>query len=213
MKNQVELLGYYGSDYTHALSAWCSTVRELTDERKLRMPGLLKMLAREGHHTPFEKSYFHFLITCETASHIHILKHRIGVSVNGESARYKELKEDKFYVPQDWPEDVRQEYTAWIDATYSLYHKVLNRLEVEFGRKRAKESARFLLPYANQIQLDVSFNWRSLAWFLGLRKKDEAQEEIHDIADQMLELVRSIGDFPYTLEAFGYGKAGQNNLA
>ena len=51
------------------------------------------MLASEGHHTPFEKSSLHFLVTVDQATHIHLLKHRIGVAINGESARYKELKE------------------------------------------------------------------------------------------------------------------------
>jgi len=51
--NTVELLGIYGSDETHALSAWTSTARELTDEKKNRIPQLLKMLASEGHESPF----------------------------------------------------------------------------------------------------------------------------------------------------------------
>jgi thymidylate synthase ThyX len=59
------------------------------------------MLASEGHHTPFEKSQLHFLVNVDQATHIHLLKHRIGVSINGESARYKELKEDKTYIPED----------------------------------------------------------------------------------------------------------------
>ena len=101
-KNKVELLGFYGSDLTHAQSAWTSTSRDLTEEKLERIPKLLQMLASEGHHTPYEKSQFHFLVTVDQATHIHLLKHRIGVSINGESARYKELKEDKTYIPEDW---------------------------------------------------------------------------------------------------------------
>ena len=94
--NKVELLGYYGSDQVHACSAWTSTSRDLSDEKIQRIPKLLKMLADAGHHTPFEKSSLHFLVDTDIASHIHLLKHRIGVSINGESARYKEIKEDKY---------------------------------------------------------------------------------------------------------------------
>src|SRR5688572_27851023 len=104
MANTVELIGYYGDDKTFAMSAWTSTARDF-EEKKDRMPDLLGRLARDGHHTPFEKSLVHFLVVADTASHIHIIKHRVGVSVNGESARYKELKEDRFYVPPDWPAD------------------------------------------------------------------------------------------------------------
>src|SRR6185295_18337446 len=107
--NKVILLGHYGGDETHALSAWTSTRRELTEERKGRMDKMLFMLAKEGHHTPFEKSYLHFQVEADTASHIHLLKHRIGVSVNGESARYKELKDDKYYIPEDWPKWLQDE--------------------------------------------------------------------------------------------------------
>jgi thymidylate synthase ThyX len=59
------------------------------------------MLWSQGHETPFEKCTVHFLVNCDIASHIHLLKHRIA-SINAESARYKELKEDKFYLPEDW---------------------------------------------------------------------------------------------------------------
>ena len=81
MKNTVELIGYYGNDEIHACSAWTSTSREITDEKRNRIPALLKMLADAGHHTPFEKSSLHFLIDTDIASHIHLIKHRVGVSV------------------------------------------------------------------------------------------------------------------------------------
>lgn len=84
MQNKVEILGHYGGDLTHSLSAWTSTTRDLTDDKVKRIPKLLKMLADDKHGTPFEKSAIHFLITVEQPSHIHLLKHRIGVSINGE---------------------------------------------------------------------------------------------------------------------------------
>ncbi len=101
-QNSVELLGYYGNDQVHACSAWTSTSRDLTEDKVQRIPKLLKMLADAGHHTPFEKSSLHFLVNSDIASHIHKLKHRVGVSINGESARYKEIKEDKYLIPSDW---------------------------------------------------------------------------------------------------------------
>ena len=94
MENNVILLGHYGSDETIACSAWTSTSRELSEEKRERIPKLINMLWSEGHETPFEKGSVHFLVNCDIASHIHLLKHRIA-SINAESARYKELKEDK----------------------------------------------------------------------------------------------------------------------
>ena len=204
-ENQVELIGFYGGDESHALSAWTSTARDLTEDRKSRMQQMLTMLAENEHHTPFEKSYLHFLVTCETASHIHIIKHRIGVSVNAESARYKELKEDKYYVPYDWPPDMQVHLSRDCDELYQKYHNYLQDLESRgVSRKRAKESARFILPYANQLVLDVGFNFRSFMHFQGLRNKTNAQDEIRIIAQQMLELTRQTGHFNMSLKAFGY---------
>ena len=88
MKNKVELIGWYGSDEVIACSAWTSTSRELTDDKKERIPKLIESLWNAGHETPFEKATLHFLIDCDIASHIHLLKHRMS-SINAESARYK----------------------------------------------------------------------------------------------------------------------------
>jgi thymidylate synthase (FAD) len=213
MKNRVELIGHYGSDLTHAQSAWTSTSRELTEEKQGRIPKLLKMLAEEGHHTPFEKSSFHFLVTVDQATHIHLLKHRIGVSINGESARYKELKEDKFYVPGDWigvrPDSFSVSDWAVLlhehtEASNKLYHKALESLTPVLGRKRAKESARFFKTMNSQITMDVMFNWRSFAHFYNLRASEHAQKEVRELAIEMLEKIKAIDGQPFkhTIEAF-----------
>lgn len=200
--NTVELMGTYGSDETHALSAWTSTSRYLSPKKRARMGKLLDMLAREGHHTPFEKSSLHFLVTTDIATHIHLLKHRIGVNINGESARYKEFKIDKYYLPVDWPESERDNLEAFIKQAYENYHGCIARLEeAGYSRKRAKESARLYLPYGIQITCDIMFNWRSFAHFQKLRNDEHAQLEVRQVAAEMLRLVEEGGDFPMTINA------------
>lgn len=71
-------------------------------------------------------------------------------------------------------------------------------------RKRAKEVARFYLPYGNQILSDISFNFRSFMHFQKLRNADDAQKEICRLAKEMLDLVRETGCFDESLKAFGY---------
>lgn len=226
MNNTVELLGYYGSDEVIACSAWTSTSRELSPEKKARIPALINQLWSAGHETPFEKGTIHFLVNCDIASHIHLLKHRIS-SLNAESARYKELKEDKLYLPEDWDSiKVRSHlFTSkyfdcqistgdnWFDIlkdltelTNQLYHSSLEDLTPVLGRKRAKESARYFKTYNSQIQADVMFNMRSFANFLKLRNSEHAQLEIREITKQMLELVKNIEGEPFkhTLKAWGY---------
>ena len=235
MNNEVELIGYYGDDTTHSLSAWTSTSRDLTDDKRDRMGGLLNMLAEAGHHSPFEKSSIHFLVTTDIASHIHILKHSVGVRVNAESARYKELKEDKYYLPEDWDntkvsKDVgfdateftpdgydnsfyyAYEDSKWLDVLEEytkqgnmLYHQCIADLEPVLGRKRAKESARFFKPYNSKITADVLFNFRSFVHFLNLRNKPDAQLEIREISATMLDLVKNIDGNPFKLTLEAFG--------
>jgi thymidylate synthase (FAD) len=197
MSNSVELLGYYGSDETIACSAWTSTSREITEEKRKRIPDLIAMLWSNGHETPFEKCTVHFLVNCDIASHIHLLKHRIA-SINAESARYKELKEDKFYIPDDWPDTWKHALANYTEEGNRLYHQCLDSLCAGgFDRKRAKESARFFKTYNSQIQADIMFNLRSFANFLKLRNSEHAQKEIREIAKDMLELVRNIENQPF----------------
>jgi thymidylate synthase (FAD) len=206
-ENKVELIGTYGGDETHALSAWTSTSRDLTPDKRARMGKLITMLAGEQHGTPFEKSSLHFLVTTDIATHIHILKHRIGVSVNGESARYKELKDDKFYIPQDWEDDEQVRLMRHCEESLDRYHACLARLIGKgVPRKRAKESARFYLPYATQLTADVMFNFRSFMHFAGLRNSEHAQVEVRNVAQRMLELTYETGKFDISLEAFGWSK-------
>jgi len=208
--NKVELIGIYGSDETHALSAWTSTSRDLNEDKRSRIPQLLNMLAEHEHHSVFEKSSLHFLVTTDIASHIHLIKHRIGVSVNAESARYKELKDDKYHVPVDWDDEEKEKYIEHVEGCLSKYHQTLDSLvEKGMSRKRAKESARFYLPYGNQITADVMFNFRSFAHFIKLRYSTHAQLEIRDIARDMLVQVQDTGKFDNTLKAFGFTVEGK----
>jgi len=228
MNNSVQLIGHYGSDEIIACSAWTSTSRDLNEEKRGRIEKLIKMLWQNGHQTPFEKGIVHFLVDTDIASHIHILKHRIS-SLNAESARYKELKEDKYYLPSDWKDDPADHSNidlddnrcfswkssdsfSWIEVLEEytklgnkLYHQCIDDLEPSLGRKRIKESARFFKTYNSQIQADVMFNMRSFANFQKLRNSEHAQLEIKDIAQKMLEVVQDMpgNPFKFTLEAFG----------
>lgn len=234
MENTVTLIGYYGGDKTHCLSAWQSTNIDFeyteninsridllfanTAKQKQKTPQeLLKMLANSGHGTPFEKSTLHFQVTADLATHIQCLKHRIGVSINSSSARYRELP-DQWYIPKGW-DDVMckeslygEEQETWgdrlnsfLEDAHCLYHQALEELTPVLGRKRAKESARYFLPYAKQLDFDCMFNFRSFAHFQGLRNSPYAQVEIQQIAQSMLDQVKAIpsNPFQYSLEAFG----------
>lgn len=202
-ENRVELIGHYGGDTEHALSAWTSTHRDLTPEKIARIPNLLNFLVKgsdgKSHETPFEKSALHFLCRTDIASHIHVIKHRIAVSVNGESARYKELDNPSALIPNDWPVEWRDKLQNHADESFRKYHDCVRSLVDDYGvdPKRAKESARFFNPYATQLTMDVQFNFRSFVNFCKLRAVKGAQKEIREVAQDMIRQVMDIEGNPF----------------
>lgn len=232
-KNSVILVGWYGGDRAIARAAWTSTQTDVdakTDEqiRDLLVNKLWNNKSGKSHKTPFERGIVEFNITCEQASHIHLLKHRLA-NINGESARYKELKEDRFYLPEDW-NDILATRNVSISSVYGdeliegcswkhlleeytklgniLYHESLKDLESKLGRKRAKESARFFKTMNSQLTLSVMMNMSCFNNFINLRHDEAAQREIDWIAQDMIKCVENIegAPFKFTLEAFNFKK-------
>jgi len=204
-ENQVKILEFAGSDLSHARAAWASTNQEITSDKMSRIPKLLKFLAENEHGTPFEHSMLSFHIQGDIASHIHCLKHRTGVSINTESARYKEMKEDLYYLPEDWPEDMVDNTIKNMEQQHWDYHTMLERLdELGVTRSRAKEMARYVLPYSHQLRWVMTFNFRSFMHFQKLRNSEHAQVEIREIAKEMLRLSFCDGRFNHSLSAYGY---------
>lgn len=188
---RTQLIGYYGSDETIALAAWTSTSRELSDDKRERIPKMITDLYNAGHKTPFERGIVHFLVETDIASHIHLIKHRL-IGTNGESARYKELKEDKIYIPDDWPDKWKKRLENHAELSNFLYHESLRELTPILGRKRAKESARYFKTYNSTITTDVIMNMSCFDNFYKLRHSDKAQKEISEIAAEMAELIKNI---------------------
>lgn len=220
--SRVTYVGHYGSDLQIALAAWTSTSRELTEDKLSRVDKMITNLYNEGHKTPFERGIVHFLVETDIASHIHLIKHRM-IGTNGESARYKELKEDKYYLPEDWKgiqlsesvldddgifaigmDDVGEDAEEWLsileqytELGNKLYHQCLADLTPVLGRKRAKESARYFKTYNSVITTDVIMNMSCFDNFYKLRHSDKAQKEIYDIAGEMATIIENIEGNPF----------------
>ena len=225
--NKIELLGWYGGDKAIARAAWTSTQVDVDLKTDEQIGDLIdKKLWNNGsgkpHKTPFERGLVEFNITCDQASHIHLLKHRLA-NINGESARYKELKEDKYYIPDDFDIEVKDVYIqnsldgeqiaasnwkevleAYTQLGNELYHKALKDLTPILGRKRAKESTRYFKTMNSQITLSVMMNMSCFYNFYTLRHDDAAQKEIQWIAEEMLNCVKNIegNPFKHTIKAF-----------
>ena len=212
-ENIVKLLEFAGSDLSHARAAWASTNQEITSDKLGRVPQLLKFLAENEHGTPFEHSMLSFHIQGDIASHIHCLKHRTGVSINTESARYKEMRDDLYYLPEDWPSEWEDQTTESMESLHSHYHALLVLMDDKgYTRGRAKEISRYLLPYAHQLRWVMTFNFRSFMHFQKLRNSEHAQKEIREIAQKMLDLAFGDGRFNHSLAAYGYEYTGSHSV-
>jgi len=212
-ENIVKLLEFAGSDLSHARAAWASTNQEITSDKMGRIPKLLKFLAENEHGTPFEHSMLSFHIQGDIASHIHCLKHRTGVSINTESARYKEMRDDLYYLPEDWPSDWEDQTIESMESLHSHYHALLVLMDDKgYTRGRAKEISRYLLPYAHQLRWVMTFNFRSFMHFQKLRNSEHAQKEIREIAQKMLDLAFGDGRFNHSLAAYGYEYTGSHSV-
>lgn len=241
--NKVELLDYMGSDKSHSVAAWASTFFDLGIEipkdpkiridqivdhimskstRMRSIEDLLQYLANEKHESPFRMSSFMFGMTTDIATHIQKLKHAVILEAeNAESAKYKELKEDKFYIPEDWAyfniEDASM-LNKYNCHTYEqllfqksnelneIYHACLKDGRRYLGDKRAKETSRYFKMYNSQINSVNKFSFAGVMTFAEKRTVDFAQEEIKQIALDMIDCIKNIegNPFKYSLKAFGY---------
>lgn len=233
--NKVTLIGYTGSDKLHVLNAWASTfleagieipdiIEERTDalvdfiekngKRKRTVPEIIQFLATETHSSPFRASHFILMMTEDVATHIHLLKHKVLIKhENAESARYKQLKEDKFYLPEDWLQ-YGSTGRYWYErlkessiATNKLYHQAIGDL-VNCGmpKARARESARYFKQYNSQLNV-----FRTIS-FDGLRQLHEkrgsgsaSQLEVSELVDEIVRQVAAIpgNPFEHSLKAWG----------
>jgi thymidylate synthase ThyX len=241
-KNNVVLLDYMGSDKSHSVAAWASTFYDLdlkmpknvkiridqivdyilSKSKKIRsIEQLLSYLAQNEHESPFRMSSFMFGMTTDVATHIQKLKHSVILEAqNAESAKYKELKEDKFYLPIDWEHfyiENKNLLSKYNVHTYSqllyqksnelneIYHACLQDGITYLGNKRAKETARYFKMYNSQINSINKFSFAGIMTFYNKRTVDFAQEEIKNIAKEMVYSIKNIdgNPFEYSLNAFG----------
>jgi thymidylate synthase (FAD) len=176
--------------------------------------GVLRYLMRSGHGTPFEHNFFKFHVRAPIFVFREWHRHRIGVSINEESARYSKLQ-PHFYIPER--DDVRSQqgkpgaYTFERepdDDKAEQFRKILHEYstrnygmyEAALSSGMAKEIARLFLPVNIYSQMIWCCNARSLMAFLHLRNHDAAQREIRKYASAMEDMFAKV--MPVTHDAF-----------
>ncbi len=212
----------FRSDMTVKLMDSMGDDQSICDAARVRRPGmrvtvdeadkgLMKMLMRDRHGSPWEHVIFTFYIEAPIFVAREAHRHRIA-SVNEESGRYKELRPVFYQPPDDRPlvqvgkpgaytfeagglwgmATVLDVTRASSRAAYAAYREMLDA-------GIAREVARMVLPVSVYTSWHLTINLRSLFNFLSLRRvTDETTVptfpmwEIQEVARQMEELAATI---------------------
>jgi thymidylate synthase (FAD) len=177
--------------------------------------GLIRLLMRDRHGTPFEHNAFRFHIRCPIFVAREWMRHRVG-SFNEFSLRYAKATED-FYVPE--AEDVRSQvgkpgaYTfepvdpELADETREALADVYEHAYATYSRLVdagvAREVARSVLPVGAYTEFYWTVNARSLMNFVSLRASETAQREIRRYAEAVESFLER--HMPITYAAFVAG--------
>jgi thymidylate synthase (FAD) len=175
---------------------------------------VLRWLMQKRHGTPFEHNFFKFHVRAPIFVFREWHRHRIGISINEESARYSPLAGD-FYIPEGdaWRAQVGKpgayrfeviddlERIAWAaDKMESVYKHAYDTYVELMEAGFAKEIARAVLPVGIYSQMIWTCNARSLMAFLSLRNDKNAQWEIRQYAKAMEQIFYEV--MPITCDEF-----------
>lgn len=147
---------------------------------------LVRKVINMGHTSTLEHTYFYFHVQCSRVASHQLVRQRIGTSYSQRSQRY--VTEDNFdyIVPPSIQnnEEALAIFRKGVKEAAGLYSKLLTQ-------GIPKEDARFILPTI-KTNLMISYNARSLRYFIKLRSCMRAQWEIRTLAEQMLAQVRKV---------------------
>lgn len=168
---------------------------------------LINYLIKHRHGSPFEHATFQFYVQAPLFVRSEWHRHRMA-SYNEVSGRYV-IYEPEFYIPNKYrvqsdnnkqgsfiptenPDEAYLDLESW---HYSAKAEVERAVEFAFGSYErllemgvAKEMARMVLPANLYTKFLVTMNARSLMNFLSLRAAEDAQWEIRQYANVLVDL-------------------------
>lgn len=217
---KVEYIDHLGSDLDIARAAWVSTMGERADEGDPdRVKGLINMLMRDRHGSPFEQGLLRFRVTAPIVVFREHHRHRIA-SYNEMSGRYVEMKPN-FYVPSrsrplvqvgkpgayTFEPGTDIQFSVMRSSFLQISRSSWQQYQFLLNEGIAKEVARMVLPLNLMSTMIVAMNPRALMNFLSLRVNSSMATyptfpmwEIEDVASQYE--VFFANKFPITWSAF-----------
>lgn len=209
---KVKLIDSMGSDDSVVIAARVSYDKLASDYTEEQNNKLLKYLAENNHWSPFSHPQLQFRITCPIYVERQLVKTEAGRVYNSISGRYVDFS-DTYTTIKEWRKqstNSKQGSDGLID-NQELANKIQDDV-IEYCKFRynqlidlgvAKEQARTILPLClNTTQIYTC----SLYTFIRLykqRTKPEAQKEINDLLQLMLEEVVKTNLFQQSLKVYG----------
>lgn len=146
-----------------------------------------------GHGSVLEHAVFSLIITGVSRSLTHeLVRHRAGMSYSQLSQRYVDESDCAFVLPPGI--ELASKSGAWwascMGKTLGQYQALIDSLEDNFAhiedktlrRKRARETARSVLPNCTETKIFVTGNARAWRHFIELRGSEHADAEIRRLA-------------------------------
>lgn len=179
---------------------------------------LIRYLIKHRHGTPFEHATFQFYIQAPLFVRSEWHRHRMA-SYNEVSGRYVTYDKE-FYIPhsyriraetnkqgsvfptttpigyldiESWNVDMEHVVMDAVDDAFAAYERLLDH-------GVANEMARMILPLNLYTKFYVTLNARSLMNFLSLRTAEDAQWEIRQYAEAMMDMFEE--KMPMTAKAW-----------
>ena len=210
---KVELLDYFGGDENHVNVARVSYGKEsinYTDEQNNR---LLNFLVKHGHTSPFRHSQLQFRIKCPIYVERQVFKHQIGISVNSISGRYVDFSDTYYEIEQFRTQSKDSKQGSGNDLTNDLndvargiQEDTINICKMSYDRLLSlgvsKEQARSVLPLSLETEFIWTGSFLAFVYLCNLRLKQDTQKETRDLVADMLEQVKQLEQFEYTIKAF-----------
>lgn len=208
-----------GNDRLIAEAAWTSSLDLIKKEAKNEddVKRIVNLLADEKHSVPFESVIFRFWIRLPIQTDRQHVTHRIA-SHSGMSGRYRTMPNEWLKVPEDVSKILESaDINKLIEGSYDVlcekanewYNNTLkymkycreNEIITPEQYKRVREFVRGVLPQNNMTERVTVMNLRSFANYYKLRAKSNAQLEIQDIANKMLEQITINNICPIAIDA------------
>lgn len=195
----------------------------LSDEKVAKF---LDRLMKMGHESPIEHINFTFGIEGVSRVLTHQLVRHRHANYSQQSQRYVDLKDTFEYIipteiekhdslKEDFDtimEDLSMYYRHFTDKLEQIYIK--KGMDKKSATKKAIENARYVLPNACETKIVVTMNARALFNFFKHRCCNRAQDEIRELADEMLREVKEVASnvFKYAGASCMHGKCPEGKM-